>query len=569
VKGALNTIIIANSIFASVVLIWTQLRFWDVSKPYRKQIKYYFAVALTYSAYYLCLFVILMTVLTLLSTKAIDLIGYAGLKDLKDFLIRSPEFVPPLLSAALLYKARNVRFFSWLDTFIVDRLLSAHNMEEDYNELKRLLEDNDFSPSPEEISKNLDMIEEFAVFVSDPPKELPDLHSGDPVTLWRKVSTLIRCCKVWLKDDDNSDLKTRLGELYDEHHRRTGATLQMLRLKMATESLQNFGQQIKPEEIPPQIPNQDNRPPLIVTSDQLGETTKLFSEYLIKDYTKLIGSVSDIAAQLVIYSGSAAGCRLSQLKKAGFKQLGNYRELTFHKIILILMSVFLGAFVLFYVFFYFNREPGPEKLSNLALTTKIATVYAFSALCGALIGSSRRIMKAGETPWGWYLMAGILGWLVWLTITVLIDFSPDLAPGENTFADEVQKFISSEGLRRALPWSILPLAFAIGVATICRHNPIYSGACIKKARIADGAMLGLVLMSGLWISFMVRHGMQEAPAAENLNNEGGMNLIIIFPASIAVFVFAFTVGAIVINMARKVALSGLAAESADTDKLAS
>ena len=240
---------------------------------------------------------------------------------------------------------------------------------------------------------------------------------------------------------------------------------------MCAESLQNIDQQLNPADMPQEAPDENAHPPLIVTSDELRATTKLFSEYFIEDYKKLMRSISDHAAQLVIYSGSATSDRLDALSKAGFEGLGSFKELTFQKIILLLGTVFLGAFAVFDLFFSVIREPDPGQLSNLALTTKIAVVYAFSDLCGTLIGSSRRLMKKAESPWGWYLMAGILGWLVWFTVTVLVDFNPDLSLGGNALKQEFGAFFESESLSRGLPWSILPFVFAMGVAAICRHNP--------------------------------------------------------------------------------------------------
>lgn len=558
--NTVSPVAIVYSLSVSFIFIWSLMRFGDVSTPYKNQIKIYWLVALIYAAYYLALFVISIMVLLLVSTEARGILGVYSSGGIKKILDGSPEFLPPLLSAALLYKAHEIRFFHRLDRFIVDRLLSAHHLKEDYLKLKNLLENNDFSPSQVEFSANLKMMEKFEVFVSNPLEEPPDLHSGDPITLWRKVSTLIRFCESCLNDDD-SVRKEKLAQLRAEHSRRTGVALHLLRLKLSTESFQEFERRINEADLLQQASNQDNRVALILTSNELEKTTKQFSEYFITDYKKLITSVSEISAHLVIYSGSSAQSRLEQLTETGFKGLGSFKELSFHKVILLLMSVFLGALVLFY--FHFSMNVDMEAGKELPLAIKIATVYAFSTLCGASIGSSRRLMQTKEIPWGWYLLAGLLGWLVWLTVAVAINFNPDLTQGSDVFANEVILFVHS--LSRTLPWSIMPFVCAMGVAALVRCNPLINNLSGVNARIGDGIMMGFLMVLGLWITLMVHHGLKTDFSIHRLIKEGGLDIILILKMSVVSFVFAFVVGSTAIVIARRVANSGLEIEPEETD----
>lgn len=550
--NTISSITIVYSFSIGFIFIWSLIRFDDVSTPYKQQIKFYWLVAFTYAAYYVCLCIITIIILLLVSTEVVDLLDEFIPESIKNIMEGSPEYLPPLLSATLLYKAHDIRFFYRLDKFIVDRLLGANHLNEDYQKLKVLMENNDFSPSKDETTANFKMMEKFDVFVSNPLEEPPDLHSGDPITLWRKVSTLSRICTSWMDEDDSSQ-KRKLADLLEEHDRRTGVALHLLRLKLATESFQEFEQKIDLADLLQQASNQGNQIAVIVTADELNRTTKQFSQYFIADYKKLMTSVSEIAAHLVIYSGSSAGHRLEQLKDAGFKGLGSFTELTFHKVILLLMTVFLGAFVLFYFLFYTFSDIPPERA--LQLTTKIAVVYAFSALCGASIGSSRRLMQKDEIPWGWYLIAGVLGWLVWLTVTVLVDFNPSLTQGNDVFAQEVESFIQSLG--STAPWSIMPFVCAMGVAALVRCNPLIRKFSGVNTRICDGIMMGILLIMGLWITFMVHHGLETGFGVERLVTSEGLNLKVILRTSALSFLLAFVVGAAAIATARKVAHSGL------------
>lgn len=526
------------------IFLWSFIRFYGLSRPYRAQLKLFWLLAFAYSFYYLLLFVLAVTFLLLASTEVLTLIDNNFGTKLKEAFEGSPELAPPLLSAAFLYKAHDIPFFFKLDTFMVDRLLSAHDLSEDFSHLQVLLETNDFLPSTVEFAANLKMMEDFDVFVSNPLEEPTDLHSGDPMTYWRKVSTLLRFCRVWATEDGDVNRAAQIAELFEEHMRRTGVALHLLRLKLSTETYQEIKHPIE----------QEKQEALILTSDELNRTTKLVSRYIIADYKKLVSAVSTIAAHLVIYSGPASGKRLEQLSEAGFNGLGSFREMTFHKIVFLLTVVFGISFVVLYGFFliYSNGEN-----PRLALTSKIATVYALSAMSGGMIGSSRRLMSSKETPWGWYLLAGILGWLAWFGVTMLLylDVS-DSVP----MAQQIGGYFATDEWKKQFPWSILPTALAIGIAALSHRNPLSEKLSILSVRISDGLMLGLVLMLAAWLNFMLHLGWKTPFSTKSLFPNNDLNWITLLSSSGVLFVVAFVVGASVISLARSVARSGLATE---------
>lgn len=535
----MSTVSVLYTVCAIFIFFWSQFRFYDKSKPYREQLKFYWLVALTYSGYYLLLFVVAVIALLLISTEVVGLLIDHFPEDIKGLLERSPELTPPLLSAALLYRAHDIPFCNRIETFIVDRLLGAQHLEEDFTLLKMLLENNEFAPSKIEFAANLKMMEDFDVFVSDPLEEPPDLHSGDPITVWRKISTLIRFCEACVAGSSNKEREARIAELHREHKRRTGAILHLLRLKLSAETYQKIGQHT----------DSDKPAALILTSQELNRTTKLVSQYIIADYKKLMSAVSSTAAELVIYSGSSAGKRLEQLTEAGFKGLGSFRELTVHKIILLLTTVFISAFLVLYSSFLWTDGGGDFPF---ALAIKIATVFAGSALCGSLIGSSRRLMLAKETPWGWYLLAGVLGWLTWLSVTALLEISFD---NSNPITQELKEAFALDTLRNRMPWSILPTVLAMGIAALSRLNPLAHKIKGMNLRFSDGIILGLVLLVGVWISLLMHFGMKTDFAAT-------ISPATVFKLSFMSFVVAFIVGFIVIVIARNVACSGLATDPA-------
>ncbi|OAN94127.1 hypothetical protein A8B80_16900 [Marinobacter sp. EhN04] len=521
--------------------------------PYRKQLNFFWLVALTYSGYYLVLFVV-ATMAFLISTGLIAKLAPYLPNDLKKVLDGSPEFIPPLLSAALLYKAHDMRFFRQLDRFIVDRLLSANHLAEDYHQLKMLLENVDFFPSRVELIANMKLMEDFDVFVSNPLKEPTDLHSGDSITVWRKVSTLIRFCDACSAEDKDTRFKAQLDELREEHTRRTGVALQMLRLKLSAETFQGIEQQVDHPHPLQKVPDQEKHAALILTSEELNRTSKLLSKYLIADYKKLMSALSAIAAHYVIYSGPDSGRRLKQLVDSGFQGLGSFRELTFHKIILVLAAVFTCALVLFYIRFASFSEMPSEKAFILSIN--IGIIYAFSALCGALIGSSRRLKVSEEIPWGWYFLAGFLGWCAWLSVTMLTRFSPKPTNGLVEFWKEIEFFITTDLISR-FPWSIPAFMFATGIALLTRINPLTKRRRDIQPHISDGIALGFVLLTGLWICLIAHHGMRTSFADKNLTP---LDLSFLLESSAVCFVFAFVIGGTIIGIARDVAESGLAVE---------
>ena len=71
----MNTVTFVYSASAIVISLWSLIRFYDVSMPFRKQLKFYWLVALTYAGYYLVLFMVTIIALVLVSTEVIGLLG--------------------------------------------------------------------------------------------------------------------------------------------------------------------------------------------------------------------------------------------------------------------------------------------------------------------------------------------------------------------------------------------------------------------------------------------------------------------------------------------------------------
>ena len=536
------------------IFTWSWLRFKKVSAPYKEQIKWYWAVSFTYSTYYLGLFIFLVVATFLFSKEISGLAPVDFPEAIKNFLNRSPEFFPPIFSAALLYKAHEFRLFKRIDEFALDRLLSVHHLDQDYSRLKELLAEKDFSPSKKETADNVKMIEKFDVFLSDPLTEPPDLHSGDTITLWRKVSTLLRISESWL-DERDVDQRKLIEDLKSEHFRRTGVALHLLRLKLSTEKFQEFDLANHLIEAEQQPDAEEKQSALIISSEQLNQTTRQFSEYFIADYKKLMDAITAMAAHKVIYSGSSAKHRLEQLSESGFHELGSFKDLTFDSITKLLMFVFLGALVLFFSLFSLF-SPGMPPETKLLLSAKLATVYAFSALCGASFGASRRLLQRDETPWASYLVAGLSGVLASLAINGLVELTSSDIQGIDTFLVSFRDLLSE-----ILPWQVMPFVLAMGVAGLSRKNPILEKNHGMKEWVGDGLMLGIILAAAFWMACIVHHGMSTNFGLKLVTDLGGLNYFLIARTTILTFMLGFVVGAVVIGTARSVANSGLAVDS--------
>jgi hypothetical protein len=543
---------------AFFIFVWSWIRFTDLSAPYHEQIKLHWVVSLTYSTYYLGLFIILVVALFFSSTELIALISTEIPTKLKNFLEGSPQYIPPVFSAALLYKTHDFKLFKRLDQFALDRLLSVHHLDEDYSQLKILLSNNNFSPSKKEAAANLRLIEKFDIFVSNPPDEPPGLHSGDAITLWRKVSTLLRFSESCLGEND-IDRKTEIDDLKSQHFRRTGVTLHLVRLQLSAEQIQEMDLEQNYNDVVPNSNGDERQAALIITSEQLDRSTKQLSQFFIADYKKLMEAVTAIAARLVVYSGSSAKDRLETLTESGFHGLGSFKEFTFDKITKILMLVFLGSLVTFYVLFsllfsQFSNSIVPEE--TLQVSVKLAAVYAFSGLCGASFGASRRLLHRDETPWATYLIAGLSGMLVGLAANALGvlygEWGQDLSNFPNAFGELMSKF---------LPFLIMPFTLAMGVAALSRKNPLLKIKIDMKEWIGDGCMLAILLLAALYVAFMLHHGMGTDLGMALLPDGEGLNYSLIMGSSTLVFILGFIVGAVVIGTARSVANSGLAVDS--------
>jgi hypothetical protein len=264
--------------------------------------------------------------------------------------------------------------------------------------------------------------------------------------------------------------------------------------------------------------------------------------------------VTAIAARLVIYSGSSAKDRLETLTESGFHELGSFKELTFDKITKILMLVFLGTLLAFYGLF--NLFPsGIDPELTLPVSVKLATVYAFSALCGASFGASRRLLQKNETPWATYFIAGLSGVLVGLAANALGVLYDVWGQGLSSFLNAFRDLMSKNS-----PFLVMPFTLAMGVAALSRGNQLLKIKSDMKEWVGDGCMLAILLLAALFVAFMFHHGMRTDLGKKLLPDGEGLNYFLILGSSTLVLILGFIVGACVINTARSVAESGLAAD---------
>jgi len=219
------------------------------------------------------------------------------------------------------------------------------------------------------------------------------------------------------------------------------------------------------------------------------------------------------------------------------------------------MLVFLGSLVSFYLLF--NSFPsGIAPENKLQISVKLAAVYAFSALCGASFGSSRRLLHKNETPWKNYFVAGLSGVLVGLAANALGVLHDVWGQGLSSFLNAFRNLMGQNS-----PFLLIPFTLAMGVAALSRENPLLKIKTDMKEWIGDGCMLAILLLAALYLALMIHHGMATNLGKTLWPAGGDLNYFLVIGSSALVFILGFIVGASVINTARSVAQSGLAADS--------
>lgn len=437
---------------------------------------------------------------------------------------------------------------------------STRHLRGDVRLLAQHLQECGFNITPVDEQRNREFLARFEVYITDADTKRINLPS---VTAWRKSSSLLRHLKEWGGEEPriltNEEHKA-VEELEKAHGRKTRLAMDIIRMldRMREGGDPAHAQSVA--ELLSQASHANRREvdkleqeaqatlrsgaeaserPVRLTTSELQEYLRKIEGYFHVEYRLMLAQVAELAAKSVVRAGDRAAERLEELKIAGFPGLGKIEPISASRIIWFLVSVGVGVFLLYYVFWYpiFLERLRDRGLSDIAIATQgrtalisvavFATTIALTSLIAALFASGSAHARAKETPWGTYVVAGLVAALVFFLMqgareVILLSITPD--PGAamttastgtsgdsgvagSTAATAGPRAITSmdtaSRLKTIAPWFVLPFLMAVGICRLARRAPLRplfgkTGGVITAAleRTTDGLVLGLVLLPG-------------------------------------------------------------------------
>lgn len=495
---------------------------------------------------------------------------------------------------------------------------STRHLRGDARLLAQHLQGCGFAITPVDEQRNREFLARFEVYITGDDTKRINLPS---VTAWRKTSSLLRHLLEWSAEEPRlltQDERKLAEELEKAHGRKTRLAMDIIRM---LERMREGGDPVHAlsvTELLSQAPHSDRREvakleqaaqarlesapgaasdrPVRLTTNELQEYLRKIEGYFQVEYRLMLEQVAELAAKSVVRAGDKAAERLEELKAAGFPGLGKIEPISASRIIWFLVSVSLGVFLLYYVFWYPTQLERwrSQGLSDLVVGTRgraalisvaiFAGIMALTSLVAALFGSSSTHARAKETPWGTYVVAGLIAAVVFFLMqgvrevillsipapaasitTASTTASPEASTsqGATVGADPSRSAASSETMERmknVAPWFVLPFLTAIGICRLARRPPWKSRFGIATAgfeRFSDGLLLGLTLIPGYAVAIGLREISGLGIPANFTHRYDPLVLGLLF-------VLGFFVGALVVRDIRSAAHARVVAEQDDT-----
>jgi hypothetical protein len=502
-----------------------------------------------------------------------------------------------LLATSALY---SMPPFREVEQHLLSWLHSTRHRRGDLRQLIEHLQECDLLPSGEERRRNIEMLESLEVYVTDADTQSINLSS---VSTWRKTSALLRHVHRWNSEQERALTESELkafAELEHAHSRKTRLAVDIIRMldSVSDEAGSDKAAASSVSEILARASHANRRElsaleeqvqaslhvgdvagegPVRLSSGELQDHLRKIEGYFHVEYRLMLEQAADLAAKSVLRVGDLAAERLDELKAAGFQGLGTIRPLSVHRIIWFLLSVAVGGFLIYYVSWYdealhrmqeFAQQKGlvlsAEDMASIGRTFLIGIAtfvssIALASLVGAVFGSSGSHVRARETPWGTYILAGLIAVMAFLTLQLMreaVTLSLDAA-----LASELSMPSDSAARLKAFaPWSVLPFLTAVGICWLARLNPVsgLTGEIIGETpsaileRLLDGLVIGFLMVPGfaLAIALIQLIGLPKSPVLKpGFDPEVIRNL----------FVYGFFVGALVVRHVRSGAHTQLVA----------
>jgi hypothetical protein len=230
-----------------------------------------------------------------------------------------------------------------------------------------------------------------------------------------------------------------------------------------------------------------------------------------------------------------------------------------------------------------KSSQGPPPVEMLA---RFAFVMALASLVGAFAGSKRSLAGAAQTPWGAYVIAGLIAVFLFVAINVMIDLvkqantaivSNPTVVTQETVAPAAAAHINDPPayqplpVRRRLPWSVLPFFLVLALCRLARLEywpglPRTGQFGRIAERLADGAALSMTMMFAFYLAIGIYQafGISLPPRLQESLDMRGMFAIAF---SSPLLVFGFLIGFFVARDIRRAAHARIIAAPARQEKV--
>jgi hypothetical protein len=396
-----------------------------------------------------------------------------------------------------------------------------------------------FNISVEEHDRNLKTLEVSGIFITD--SDLRGINLGS-IVAWRKTAFLLRCVRAW-NSADRRVLGTEDWALFLKlEHSHAGQS------RFAVESTRRF----RNDEVVPQPSDMRARvwgsrkstdqmqgtrqakfgnetglgkegQPVRLPASQRQQHLKRIEDNVIREYRVILERVSRLAAISIVHADADANYRLNDLKAAGFEGLGSIHPLTSHRILWLFLAVAIGGFLSYYLLWYditlqrVRDLPGltltKEQIAVIGQTTLIGFGFfvasiAVASLIGTLVGSDSANARAKETPWGKYVVAGLISATAFLLMEVFRE-SVMLASGLSDALSILRPSTWVTRFRASVPWLALPFFITVGICWLARQKPwppvgaLGENGTALLQRMLDGVVIGVLMLPAYFIAISV------------------------------------------------------------------
>lgn len=427
-------------------------------------------------------------------------------------------------------------------------LHSAGHLHQDGVMLASHLARCEFTPTEAEHRENRDMAKRFGIHVTG------DINDVGFVTFprWRKVATLVRVLRLWNADSqssvlDDNDLKL-LDEIETAHERKTQLAMTIVKLVERAESGDPSGRALTDmmsvlaktryaddsgvAEIEKRMREMMSAQtasagqPLRLTGEEFRSYMSQIDGYFQAEYEILLQESAALAARSVVLSGDDAPDRLETLRSLGFAGLGRIEAININRSLFIFLLVAVGGFLVLLLGMQAGKDAPPADM-----LARFAFILALSSLVAAYTVSRRSLAGSSQTPWGAFVVAGLVAIAIHLSIHALFDLPKMLAAAEGVPAPiDPATGMPAEmvPLHRRVVWGALPFFLVLAICRLGRLDkwPLPSssgiaGAMVERTLDAVALSVTMLLSFYLVVGAHLAFGVALPRRMQNLLNENG------------------------------------------------